>query len=270
MLVNDKTTPCLTVVFVTSENDISLERRLDNLFSIRVAGLDIVLLDSGIVDSQQLDKYWHLAPVFRRVKLEWTDDLDLFEKAIALCRGEFFYLSKPGHLLNGLFFENALAHLRNNKSCNLVYCRPSFLEGDNVTLACSSTFSTENYLPVSRAAVSIYTSSQDNFEMEGIIRADQINVASMKLTIPTWKKSVLFDLACRGYFHCSNYDYLTILVKDTDDLPRSSDLTLLNNQVRSIWRHFDQANHRCLLSLASIFHRIFEKRTVSAPVSKIP
>jgi hypothetical protein len=265
MLVNQKSTPNLTVIFVTAESDTTFERRLNNLFSMRVPGLDIVLVAPDSIQ-QKLQSYLRQIQTIRTAKLNWTSELDLFSQAFSLCRGDYFHLSVPEHFIEGTFFENAVQYLDSNKDCNLVYCRPMFLGVQSLEPACPSILSTENYLQVTRAAISIYLDNQNNFELEGVIRASHLDLSQLRLYAPGWKKSLLFDLACKGYSHVSLENKLLIDGNKTE--PITHDLTLLKSQLRSIWKNFDKSNHRWLLTMTAISHAMFSKQRINEPASR--
>lgn len=256
MLVNEKTTPILTVVLVTHIGDTTLERRLNNLFSIRVPGLDIVLVSDNSIE-EKFQNYIRLIPQIRTVILSWSNELDLFQKSFALCRGDYFHLSVPGYFISGAFFEKAVRHLNANEECNLVYCRPMLLNGDALKPACASVLSTENYLQVTRAAVALYLSNQDNFELNGVIRAAHLQLTKLRLSPLAWKKSLLFELACKGYCHVELKSHLILAKHDKESA--KTDIGLLKNQLRSIWTNFDKPKYRWMLSMSAIHQALLIK-----------
>lgn len=256
MLVNEKTNPLLTVVLVTHIGDTTFERRLNNLFSMRVPGLDVVLV-SDVSIEEKFQNYIRQIPQIRTVVLSWSNELDLFQQSFTLCRGDYFHLSVPGYFINGAFFEKAVQHLNANEGCNLVYCRPMRLDGDVLRPACASVLSTENYLQVTRAAVSIYLSNQDNFELNGVIRAAHLELTKLRLSPLAWKKSLLFELACKGYCHLELESHL--LLTEHEKVSAKTDIGLLRNQLRSIWTNFDKPKYRWLLSMSAIHQALLLK-----------
>lgn len=256
MLVNEKTNPALTAVLATHSGDTTFERRLNNLFSMRVPGLDVVLVSSNSIEDKFKNYLRHI-PQIRTVHLSWTNELDLFLQSFALCRGDYFHLSIPGQFIDGGFFEKAVQHLDANEECNLVYCRPMRIVGETLKPASPSVISTENYLRVTRAAVSLYLSDQDNFELSGVIRAAQLQLAKLRLSPACWKKSLLFELACKGYCHIQLESNL--ILDGHDNVSAKADVSLLKNQLRSIWTNFDQPKYQWMLSISAIHQALLNK-----------
>lgn len=254
MLVNEADKPLLTLVVAAGHDDDSLRRRFESAFAVFLPGLDIVFLNNSRTPNSHWQEkcrdYSNIYPNVRYAETQAKSELELFCSAASLCRGKYFHLSRPGIYINPSFFKLSVAHMEEESKCNLVSSTP-VTSGDKKAITFSS-ISTKHYTRASRIALNMYLSIQNNFQLDGVIRASDLQLSSLKLNDNTWRASIIVDLACRGTSH----DLMQCQVEVDSEQIRNEltpvDHALLNNQINSICRSVDSPRDKCLLVLSAL------------------